>query len=827
MDWLPAHRVLSAIAALTLPYISLLSRASARPVTPGDLGAGVGITSKFSLSPDGTRAIFQTNKGQAFIDVATGKLANVAPAWFAVGDQVACAWSPTGDRLAVVVYREGLATLQIWQASDGAMREVFALPRALYYRLPAVWSPDGRTLYFVVNQNLPWARTDPRDDNSPTADNNVTLESSGRYDLTVRRERFVREYPEAYAESNRSLIYALDVATGRAGVLGKGNDIETLYLSPDGRHLLAAQPKQAVPGREARWTKQVLVDLYLFATAEPATLPTIDLEKLEDRAAGWSDARDQRVEPLLRDLHLNTTARFLPPLSSGNDGQPILSWSPDSTRFAFATVGRQSTGDVFVYDVVRRALLNLTEKVTLPLVGPKTLGYAEHYSFNYNSHKFGGFYPPRWTPDSRTLLVTGAGDAWALPADGSAAPRNLTAAVPDEARAIVDAGRSGVVALDAAGRLAVITKDRASRLDGLWTVSLDGGVPVRRAEFGAWTDMNFATDMRGELLVVAGQAPRGDTNLRRVALRADSAPVALTRFRANLDQLEFPEKRILSWKTPDGLSAFGVLTLPAGASADRKVPLVLTGYPGSPISQIDTEARAGARAYTESIDTFIQDGIAVFEPDLPISDEGSYAHVMREVVAAVNAATDAALATGVIDEKRLGIEGASFGGFMVQAVVAQTDRFKAAVAIAGVSNWASNYLGAGTYGPRYHEQGQGRLVEPLWADPARYLENSPLAYWDRVHTPLLLIHGEQDSTVPIERSEESLRGLQHLGRDGVLARYRRMGHEPNPEARQRIRAWFREHLLGQPARAHRAALGSFLLGGNGEPTPPPSSSKTP
>lgn len=793
-----------------------------RAVTPGEINAGVGLTGTFSLSPDGTRALFPTNKGQAMIDVATGKLANVEKSWFAVSDQAACAWSPAGDQLAVLVYREGLATLQVWNPAAGTTRELLAMPRALYLRIPPVWSPDGRVLYFVINQNLPWSRRDPRDDVRPTENNNVELGISGRYDLTVRRERFIREYPEAYAEGNRSLIFALDVATARLGLVGKGNDIETLYLSPDGRHLLATQPRQSEPGAETRWTKQVLIDFYLFAPAAPETLPTVDLEKLEDRAAGWSDAAGARLDPLLARVCLNTTSRFAPPLSTGNDGQPVVSWSPDSTRFAFASVGRASRGDVFTYEIATRMLRNLTEATTLPLVGAKTLGYAEHYSFNYNSHKFGGFYPPLWTPDGRGLLVTGAGDTWLVAADGSAAPRNLSEALPFESRAIVPVARRSIVALDASGRLTVLAKDRATRLDSLWKVALTGGEPVKLADLGLWTELKFATDARAETLVFVGQAPGRDTNLFRIALQETATPVAavaLTKFRAGLASAEFPETRVLSWKTPTGSLAYGVLTLPAGASPEKKVPMLVTGYPGGPISEADSRVRSGPRYYTESTDTYLQDGIAVFEADFPISDEGTYAHVMREVVGAVNAATDAALATGVIDEKRLGLEGASFGGFMVQAVISQTDRFKAAVSVAGISNWAANYLGAGMYGPRYHEQGQGRLVEPMWSDPVRYVENSPLAYWDRVRTPLLLIHGEQDNTVPIERSEESLRGLQRLGRDGVLARYRRMGHQANAEARQRIRAWFREHLLGAEPRAHFADLGSFLLGGSGEPTP--------
>lgn len=92
------------------------------------------------------------------------------------------------------------------------------------------------------------------------------------------------------------------------------------------------------------------------------------------------------------------------------------------------------------------------------------------------------------------------------------------------------------------------------------------------------------------------------------------------------------------------------------------------------------------------------------------------------------------------------------------------------------------------------------------------MDNSPLKYWNRVRTPLLLVHGELDGQVSIENSEESFNGLQRLERPVVLARYRRLGHEIQPEVRQRIRGWWREHLLGAQSLSHIAAQESFFFG---------------
>jgi len=135
--------------------------------------------------------------------------------------------------------------------------------------------------------------------------------------------------------------------------------------------------------------------------------------------------------------------------------------------------------------------------------------------------------------------------------------------------------------------------------------------------------------------------------------------------------------------------------------------------------------------------------------------------------------------------------GQSTGGFSAYGLITQTDRFKAAVALAGFSDLVSFY---GTFDARWRYQSTAdedpfRMWDletrgmggPPWKDLQRYVRNSPISYIDRVHTPVLIIHGDLDP-VPIEQDEEFFTALYRQNKRAVFVRY-----------------WGEDHLLTSPA----------------------------
>jgi dipeptidyl aminopeptidase/acylaminoacyl peptidase len=133
---------------------------------------------------------------------------------------------------------------------------------------------------------------------------------------------------------------------------------------------------------------------------------------------------------------------------------------------------------------------------------------------------------------------------------------------------------------------------------------------------------------------------------------------------------------------------------------------------------------------------------------------------------------DYLIAAGLADPDRLAVQGWSYGGYLSAKIVGETDRFKAAIVGAGMSDLVSMY---GTndvpdYMAGYFDGG----VTPGTAD--RFWSRSPLAHVDRVTVPILILHGANDDRVPVGQSFELFRGLKDLGKTTQLVIYPRERH---------------------------------------------------
>jgi dipeptidyl aminopeptidase/acylaminoacyl peptidase len=165
---------------------------------------------------------------------------------------------------------------------------------------------------------------------------------------------------------------------------------------------------------------------------------------------------------------------------------------------------------------------------------------------------------------------------------------------------------------------------------------------------------------------------------------------------------------------------------------------------------------------------------------------------------------------GIADPKRIAVMGQSYGGYSTYTLVTYTNRFRAAIALAGLPNLIGLY---GAFDPREryldapHEElfaaalsetGQTRMGNTPWGDLWRYVRNSPLFYVERVETPLLIIQGDQDY-VTMAQGEEFFTALYRQGKRARFARYWGEGHVFRSPANIRdmwtqIFAWLDEHL---------------------------------
>ena len=163
--------------------------------------------------------------------------------------------------------------------------------------------------------------------------------------------------------------------------------------------------------------------------------------------------------------------------------------------------------------------------------------------------------------------------------------------------------------------------------------------------------------------------------------------------------------------------------------------------------------------------------------------------------------------TGYIDEKRMGVGGGSYGGYMTNWIIGQTDRFAAAVSMRSISNLVSEYA--------QHDivlWGLLQLGPPPWPDLDELWRRSPIRYVKNVRTPLLLTAGEMDLRCAMSQSEEMFGALRLLGKTAELVRFPEESHDLSrggrPDRRverlRRIAGWYQKHL--GTASAERPAV---------------------
>jgi len=256
------------------------------------------------------------------------------------------------------------------------------------------------------------------------------------------------------------------------------------------------------------------------------------------------------------------------------------------------------------------------------------------------------------------------------------------------------------------------------------------------------------------------------------------------------------EAKSLRWQN-DGLEMQGWLVYPQNFDAAKKYPMIVAvhGGPGSGVQ---------AKWPGVPFDNFMAlpaKGYFLFSPNPRGSfgrgEEFTQANVRdfgygdwRDILAGV----DAVLASAPVDPQRLGLTGWSYGGYMTMWGVTQTDRFRAAVAGAGIANWSSYY------GENSIDQWMipffGRSV---YDDPDVYARSAPLTFIKNVKTPTLILVGDRDGECPTPQSYEFWHALKTMGVETELVVYEHEGHmfvKPAHvrDAIERMSGWFDEHL---------------------------------
>jgi len=251
----------------------------------------------------------------------------------------------------------------------------------------------------------------------------------------------------------------------------------------------------------------------------------------------------------------------------------------------------------------------------------------------------------------------------------------------------------------------------------------------------------------------------------------------------------------LEW-TNDGFNIQGWLLSPRQVESGKKYPMIVLIH-GGPSSAVTPDWPASFGMPRAIIAALSSRGYYVLMPN----PRGSYGQGEKFTRANVKdfgagdlrdtlAGVDAAIKKYPIDPARLGVTGWSYGGYMTMWTVTQTNRFRGAVAGAGVANWQSYY------GQNLIDQWMIPFFgASVYDDPAVYEKSSPIRYIKNVKTPTLVIVGERDAECPAPQSYEFWHALRTLGVPTQLIIYAGEGHlflkpENQADRMDQTVAWF-------------------------------------
>ena len=252
-----------------------------------------------------------------------------------------------------------------------------------------------------------------------------------------------------------------------------------------------------------------------------------------------------------------------------------------------------------------------------------------------------------------------------------------------------------------------------------------------------------------------------------------------------------------TWRNPQGDDISCRYYLPPAFDATKRYPMIVNYYGGcSPISRY-FESRYPHHAYAAQGYVVL---VVIPSGSTGFGQRFSARHVAtagrgpaEDIIGAVKAFC---AEHNYVDTEHIGCIGASYGGFMTQYLLTQTDIFAAGISHAGISDHTS-YWGEGYWGYTYSQVSMADRMP--WSDRELYVDQSPLYLADRIHTPLLFIHGDADHNVPVGESIQMYTALKVLERETALVLVRDEDHhildrEKRIRWQQTIDAWFARWL---------------------------------
>jgi dipeptidyl aminopeptidase/acylaminoacyl peptidase len=448
----------------------------------------------------------------------------------------------------------------------------------------------------------------------------------------------------------------------------------------------------------------------------------------------------------------------------------------------------------FAYDIASRSARNLTGEIPVNFWNEKNDVPAAP----------GAYGVAAWGENDEYLLIYDAFDLWKVDPKGTKRAENVTS----------HAGRSDSITfryvqtdpdkrfIEKGDLLLLSAFNNKSKERGYYTLKQSGRTPLQKRVMEKFTYSGLLKAKESDLLVYQKSNFNTSPDLHMTADIWKTSK-RLTDINPQMEQYNWGTAELFSWTSYAGVPLEGILYKPEDFDPAEKYPVMIYFYEKHSDELYRYFTPAPSRS-TVNIPFFVSRGYLVFTPDIhyTVGQPGEDAYN------AIVSGAEALAKNEWVDKENMAIQGQSWGGYQVAYLITRTDMFKAAGAGAPVSNMTSAYggirWGSGRSRQYQYEQTQSRLGYTMSDSLEVYLRNSPLFFADKITTPLLIMHNDNDGAVPWYQGIELFMTMRRLGKPVWMLQYNNEEHNllhrrNSKDLSIRLQQFFDHYLKGEPA----------------------------
>lgn len=406
-----------------------------------------------------------------------------------------------------------------------------------------------------------------------------------------------------------------------------------------------------------------------------------------------------------------------------------------------------------------------------------------------------------WTTDEK-MLIPDQFDLWLVDPSGKEPSQNLTKIGREKKTQFrfVNMSRvEGKSVVDMSRPMMFLSFNRENKENGYYL--LQPGQPIQKLVEGPYIYAIVGFAREGNRLIYTRE---NFNEFRDLWTSNEQFGDAKKLTNANPQQADYKwgSVELFKWTDFNGNECEGLLHFPEDYDPSHPYPTIVYFYETQTFLRYRYNTPAPSRSIINPV-YCTSNGYVVFIPDIKYRD----GHPGKSCYDVVVSGTMALIDRGIADKDHIGLQGQSWGGYQTAYLVTQTDLYACSAPGAAVTNMFSAYGGiryeSGMSRASQYETGQSRIGATPWKRPDLYIENSSVFFADRVKTPQLLRHDDNDGAVPWTQSIEYYIALRRLGRPVWLLNYNGEPHNLASRAAcmdwdKRMYQFFDHYLKGAP-----------------------------